>query len=658
MKPFNNTTIRRLTSRLEQEDDFVFLESSRLSEENHRSFLFRNPSAHLCCQPGDSITEFLEQVDQARTQGQYLAGWLAYEFGYLLEPCLRRFLPQASIVDKPLAMLGVYEAPLIFDHKTEKFNNKTDWPLSSYAENQEASYTCTELATTISRQDYIQAIHAIQDYIRAGDTYQVNFTLHFDFQFQGSVAALYRALRRNQSVAYSAWIRHQGQDVLSFSPELFFAADAEKVRVRPMKGTMSRGRTNTEDAAQQEALRTDPKNQSENVMIVDLLRNDLGRLLYSDDQEKTQGRVLPKSLFDVEIYESLLQMTSTIDGVLEQQGEQTENHAPLSFQRLIRALFPCGSVTGAPKIRTMEIIRELEEQPRGVYCGAIGYAGPEQSCFNVPIRTVELSKTLNKTEGRMGIGSGIVADSVAEAEWEECLIKGNFLTKNAPDFQLIETLLWQPEEEYFLLDYHLERLWDSAHYFHFVCDKKEVITRLEQGAAELRKGEPRKDGSTKYRVRLLLYRDGRVEISSTPLPASSPQGPAKVIFSQEQVDARDPHRFHKTTRRELYTQEFQRANAQGCYDVLFTNTVGEITEGAITNIFIRPQKGEPLLTPPVQCGLLAGTYRRMLLEQDKAIEQVLRREDFLKAEQVYVANSVRGLVPVCLQQSPEDKPSR
>lgn len=231
MKPFNNTIIRRLTSRLEQEDDFVFLESSRLSEENHRSFLFRKPSAHLCCQSGDSVQEFLEQVDQARTQGQYLAGWLAYEFGYLLEPCLRRFLPQASTVDKPLAMLGVYEAPLIFDHKTGKFNNETGWPLSSCEEEQEASYTCTELKTTINRQDYIQAIHAIQDYIRAGDTYQVNFTLHFDFQFQGSVAALYRALRRNQSVAYSAWIRHQGQDVLSFSPELFL--------LRMRKGTGS-----------------------------------------------------------------------------------------------------------------------------------------------------------------------------------------------------------------------------------------------------------------------------------------------------------------------------------------------------------------------------------------------------------------------------------
>ncbi|MCI5138693.1 MAG: aminodeoxychorismate synthase, component I, partial [Candidatus Electrothrix sp. AR1] len=213
MKPLNDTTIRRLTSRLEQEDSFVFLESSRLSEENHRSFLFRKPAAHLCCRPGDSVPEFLDQVDQARSQGRYLAGWLAYEFGYLLEPCLRQFLPESPVADvanKPLAMLGIYENPLIFDHKTGLFSNGSGWPkwpLGGPGEEVgDNTYACTDLATTITRQEYIQAIQAIQDYIQAGDTYQVNFTLHFDFRFQGSVAALYRALRRNQAVSSSAWI--------------------------------------------------------------------------------------------------------------------------------------------------------------------------------------------------------------------------------------------------------------------------------------------------------------------------------------------------------------------------------------------------------------------------------------------------------------------
>ncbi|MGB5684624.1 MAG: chorismate-binding protein, partial [Candidatus Electrothrix sp.] len=417
-----------------------------------------------------------------------------------------------------------------------------------------------------------------------------------------------------------------------------------------------------EDAARQEELRSDPKNQSENVMIVDLLRNDLGRLLYADDQEKqkkqdkTQGRVQPRSLFDVEIYESLLQMTSTIDGVLTQQKAQQKQldsqnpkatgTSPLPFRQLIEALFPCGSVTGAPKIRTMEIIHELEQQPRGVYCGAIGYTGPDQSCFNVPIRTLELGKG----QGRMGIGSGIVTDSVAEAEWEECLLKSHFLTKSKADFQLIETLLWHPENGYFLLKYHMERLEDSARYFHFCHDPEEVRRCLDETASDL--VELSTDLQNK-RVRLLLHRDGRLEISSVLLAEphlAEPQSPAAVIFSEEQVDASDPHRLHKTTRRELYTREFQRATEQGCYDILFTNTAGEITEGAITNIFLRLKKNERLLTPPAGCGLLAGTYRRMLLEQGQAIEQVLTMEDLVKAEELYLANSVRGLVPVRLRQ--------
>ncbi len=665
MKPLNDTTIRRLTSWLEQEDDFVFLESSRLSEENYQTFLFRNPSKYLSCYPGDSVTDFLNQVDQVRSQGQYLAGWLAYEFGYLLEPCLHRFLldfPVIAGVDRPLALFGLYEAPLIFDHKTRLFRNGTGWPqkaLSNSGEEKKSEkedlYSCQDLQTSMSRQEYIQAIEEIQEYIRAGDTYQVNFTLHCNFSFQGSIAALYRALRRNQSVAYTAWIRHQGQDILSFSPELFFSAKSNKVRVRPMKGTMSRGRTNKEDAVRQEKLRTDPKNQSENVMIVDLLRNDLGRLLYADEEEKMQGRIQPRSLFDVETYESLLQMTSTIDGVVQKQGEQGAqpvDRSPLSFQPLIQSLFPCGSVTGAPKIRTMEIIHELESQPRGVYCGAIGYTGPDQTCLNVPIRTLEFSQS----RGRMGIGSGIVADSVAEEEWEECLLKSNFLTKNKAEFQLIETLLWQFEQGYFLLDYHLERLEDAAHYFHFYHDPDEVQQALNTTAAELqekiRKNTCNKEDA-QWRVRLLLHRDGHLEISTAPvfpLSGSIQQGPAQVLFSSEQVDCRDPHRFHKTTQRELYNREFQRATELGCYDILFTNIAGEVTEGAITNIFVRRKKGEPLVTPPVACGLLPGTYRRWLLEQGKAFEQMLCKDDLLTAEELYVANSVRGLVPVCLVQ--------
>ncbi len=619
MKPFSNADIVRLTSWLAQQDDFVFLESSRLTAENCRSLLFLNPLRHLVCRPDEDAAAFLEQADQLRQQGFFLAGWLDYEFSYLLEPRLRRFLSDAS--SRSLAVLGVYSEPLIFDHQAGLWSDGK-WPNEEQAA--EDSFVCSDLQTSVCREEYLRAVEKIQDYIRAGDTYQVNFTLHFNFAFHGSAATFYRALRRNQSVCYSAWIRHQGRDILSFSPELFFRADAENVRVRPMKGTLRRGRTNAEDEERRRLLQSDPKNRSENVMIVDLLRNDLGRLLH----ESGGGQVAPRALFEVETYESLLQMTSTIDGI-------PAGTAP-SFRQLIEALFPCGSVTGAPKIRTMEIINELERQRRGVYCGAIGFTSQKESCFNVPIRTVELAHG----RGRMGIGSGIVADSKAEEEWAECLLKGNFLTKNEPDFQLIETLLWQPESGFFLLDYHLERLADSVRYFHFSCDIDEVRQRLLVAVARRQE---------RLRVRLLLYRDGRIEISSVLLPDESPPAELpKVIFSQEGVDPADPHRFHKTTRRELYDRERGRTVAQGFYEVLFINTSGAVTEGSISNIFVRLEQNGPLFTPPVESGLLAGTFRRLLLEQGKTAERVLAINEVLAANEVYLANSVRGMIQIVI----------
>ncbi len=614
MKPFSDAEILRITSWLERQDDFVFLESSRLTAENHRSFLFRNPKHHLLCHSSDDAAVFLNQADQLRQHGFFLAGWLDYEFGYLLEPRLRRFLDD----DRPLAVLGVYKEPLIFDHQTGLWSG--EW--QEEVQTAEYSFTCTDLRTSISQAEYLRAVAKIQDYIRAGDTYQANFTLHFSFFFHGSTAALYRALRRNQSVCYSAWIRHNGRDILSFSPELFFHADAAKVRVRPMKGTLRRGRTATEDEEQRLRLHSDPKNRSENVMIVDLLRNDLGHLLH----ESCGGHVVPRSLFEVETYESLLQMTSTIDGI--------PTGATPSFRQLIEALFPCGSVTGAPKIRTMEIIRELERQRRGVYCGAIGFTSQAESCFNVPIRTVEL----HGGKGRMGIGSGIVADSKSEEEWAECLLKSNFLTKSEPDFQLIETLLWQPESGFFLLDYHLERLTDSARYFNFCCDIDEIRARLEAEVS---------GHSERRRVRLLLHRDGRIEIGSITLPEEPPPTELpKVIFSHRQIDPNNPHFFHKTTRRELYDQERSKAVAQGFYEVLFTNTAGQVTEGTIANVFVRMEKDGPLLTPPTRCGLLAGTHRRMLLEQGEAVERLLTVAEVSAANEVYVANSVRKMIRV------------
>ena len=400
---------------------------------------------------------------------------------------------------------------------------------------------------------------------------------------------------------------------------------------------MHRGRFPDEDNEQAQRLRNDPKNRSENVMIVDLLRNDLGRLMH----DLGDGPVRTRSLFDVERYETLLQMTSTI---VASGGR--DSLASLTLAQLFQALFPCGSVTGAPKIRTMEIISELEPGRRGVYTGAIGYLAPSRSAlFNVPIRTV----TLCGTRGEMGIGSGIVADSVPEQEWQECLLKGRFLTSSSPPFQLIETLLWEPGAGYFLLADHLERLRASADYFLFCCDLPVIEHELRRESSLF--------ADVPMRVRLTLAKDGVVAISSQPcsLPVARrlPRHPdllctdlPQIEISSLRTDSSVPWYFHKSTRRELYDRELQRVREKGLLDCCFLNEREELTEGCISNIILW-RKGE-YVTPPLQCGLLAGIMRQFLLAdaQIPLREEVLTLADLKEAEALFLCNSVRGVIQV------------
>ena len=636
MRPFTDGQVEQLTGGLEREEEFVFLETSRTGPDEERSLLFLKPRTWLVCGRDDDPDRFLREAESWLEKGCFLAGWIAYEFGGLLVP-LQGDVPAGARSGKrdiPLALLGVFTEAHVYSHRSGDFASfLAASGLSSDGGADAPGCTISNLRTNIRRHEYLQAIRRIREYIEAGDTYQVNFTLRLDFDFSGSPAALYRRLRRNQSVAYGAWIRHGGRDVMSFSPELFFRAVPGRVQVRPMKGTMARGRNLDEDRARARALREDGKNRSENVMIVDLLRNDLARLLH----DTGGGRVRPRSLFDVEVYETVLQMTSTIDAL-------AGDGRIFGLRCLLHALFPCGSVTGAPKIRTMEIIRELEKDPRGVYCGAIGFCAPGEAVFNVPIRTLELTGN----QGSMGIGSGVVHDSDPEAEWRECLLKGNFLTSPAPVFHLIETLLWQPEGGYLLLEQHLERLAASAAYFLFQYDARAVRDRLSARAASFAR--------TPMRVRLLLARDGEVRLSDQPLagwPRQVLSTEARVdsplplaCLSRQQTDPEDVFLFHKTTRRRLYDRERQRVVEQGGFEVLFTNCRGEVTEGSISNVFVR--KGGQLFTPPVSCGLLAGTFRAWLLAQGAVRERVLYREDLLEAEAVFIGNSLRGLVQVRL----------
>ncbi len=393
---------------------------------------------------------------------------------------------------------------------------------------------------------------------------------------------------------------------------------------RPMKGTIRRGRDLREDSEIKRQLENCLKNRSENVMIVDLLRNDLGRI-------SATGSVRVPKLFNVERYETLFQMTSDIESRLKRRYSDFD---------IFSHIFPSGSVTGAPKIKTMEIVRELEKEPRNVYTGSIGFFSPKGcSAFNVAIRTLLIDS--KKKIGEMGVGSGIIYDSGPKQEFAECRLKANFLVKKLEHFQLIETMLWRPNKVYMLLNEHLKRLENSARYFGFVYKRQDILTALRRLSMRLRQNT--------YRVRLLLYKDGRIKLEASLLESQRPRE-AKVCLSTKRTQIHNPFLYHKTTNRKIYDQEYKRCRRLGFYDVIFTNEKGEITEGAISNIFIR--KNGTLFTPPKACGLLDGVYRRYLINSKryKVKERILFKKDLLCADEIYLSNSVRGLVRVRLEQ--------
>jgi para-aminobenzoate synthetase/4-amino-4-deoxychorismate lyase len=483
----------------------------------------------------------------------------------------------------------------------------------------------------LTEAEYSDRIAAIHEWIRAGDVYQLNFTAPMRIRAKGRSSAIYARLRARQPVSYGAFLHWKsGRRILSFSPELFFRVDGEggprRIVTRPMKGTAARGRTTREDRAIAQWLSSDPKNRSENVMIVDLLRNDLGRLAEF-------GTVRAENLFAVERHPTLWQMTSTVTAELRPD---------IGFHDIFRALFPCGSVTGAPKVRAMQLLAELEDAPRGLYTGAIGFFSPQQTVFNVAIRTLEL----DGDRGAMGVGSGIVIDSDPAEEFRECLLKAEFLTAPRQRMQngtivgrpeklfLIETILWNGA--YPLLDLHLDRLADSADYFGFSCDRDALRTNLEEHAQQFLDASP-------HKVRLLLIdAEGNFGINSEPLAPSDSNRIGRVCLSARRTDPANPLLFHKTTARAHYSLEFLTAQNHGFDDVLFLNLRGEVTEGAISNIFI--EKDGRWLTPPLECGLLPGVYRRHLLESRPEIEEcIVTLDDLRTADAIYLANAVRGL---------------
>jgi len=638
MYTIQDPLLDNLLTFLHSEKEFVFFDTSRPDNENVESLLFVAPTDRIVCRLGDDLEGYLGELQQYLEKGYYLAGWIGYEFGAILEGKIEIEKDNSDGGVGLIADFGIFKKPFKFDHTT----GENDLPQGQAAAPALQDYTITNLKANMGKEEYLKALEQVQAYISAGDTYQVNYTLKLLFDFHGSPERLYRDLRRNQSVAYGAYIRNGDERMLSFSPELFFRKNGSRIIVRPMKGTARKGRNEEEERRYSRQLHNDIKNRSENVMIVDLLRNDLSRLMHG------QGRstVGVDSLFDVESYESLLQMTSTVRA---QASESEGKH--IDIIDLFKALFPCGSITGAPKIRTMQIIDELEKEQRGVYTGAIGYLGPDGSAvFNVPIRTVRLSGN----NGQMGIGAGITHDSDPEEEWDESLLKGRFLTHAQPDFALFETMLWQPDEGYWLLDSHLKRLESSARFFKFSFNIGVIKNQLSK--------EELRFSNRCMRVRLMLKKDGWVSLTTVPCdpPAivhilPDPQtgendGLPFIDFSRKTVNTDFPWCFHKTTVREIYDSEYQNAQSQGLFELLFCNEDGQVTEGSISNIII--YRHGLYMTPPVKCGLLAGVMREKLLADPSTalVEQVITRDMVKSADALFVCNSVRGVVRVRLRR--------
>jgi para-aminobenzoate synthetase / 4-amino-4-deoxychorismate lyase len=536
---------------------------------------------------------------------------------------------------------------------------------------------------SVQPAEFHRAIARIKALIRSGDTYQVNYTYRLRAEFGGNPWHVFRQLIAPQAPPYGAYLDIGDWVICSASPELFFRLDGTRIKSRPMKGTATRGKTQAEDLQYAAALQASEKERAENVMIVDMVRHDLGRIART-------GSVKVASLCEVEEYPTVWQMTSTV-----------EARTSASLSEIFRALFPAASVTGAPKVRTMQIIAELERIPRRLYTGTVGFLAPgRRAQFNVAIRTLLMNRADGSAE--YGVGSGITWDSDPEAEWQECRAKteilypasaqpasrpgalprqdrdgrpgtssiqhptsniqsgpvrkplevggsmpdvgcsrhapgeGSSATPQSSDFSLLETLRWTPREGYYLLELHLERLRDSARYFGFRLDLSLLRRELKEFAAGL--------GRRRQRIRLVFTREGRVSLEAKALPAT-PAKPQEVTLARAPVDASDAFLYHKTTNRAVY--EAARAACPGFDDVVLFNEAGEITESTIANVAV--EIGGKLCTPPVACGLLPGTLRSHMLGQGELVERRITVAELRRARRLVLLNSVRGSYPAILE---------
>lgn len=554
---------------------------------------FTNPREIITASDVGEVRAALREVERAARAGLYAVGFVAYEAA----PAFDRALVVREAAT-PLAWFGLFDAPA----------REGPGGVGS-------GYSISEWKPSETRDAYERNVREVREAIARGDTYQANYTFRLRARFRGDAFAFYGRLRAAQPTRFGAYLDTGRFKILSASPELFFRRRGSRILTRPMKGTAARGRWSEEDEAACRALAHSEKNRAENIMIVDLLRNDLGRVA----QVRT---VRASSLFKIERHPTVFQMTSVV-------GARLRGCATL--EEIFVALFPCGSVTGAPKVSTTRLISRLESSPRGVYCGAVGIVEPGgDATFNVPIRTVVVDSVEGTAE--YGTGGGVTWDSTPGGEYEEALEKARLLTEDPSDFELLETLRLEGGR-YHLLEEHVARLKASARYFDFRVSEESAREALAGHASARARQTPR-------RVRLLVSREGCVRVESLELGET--RGAQTVALARTPVDRRERFLYHKTTRRGVY--ESRLAERPGVFDVLLWNEQGELTEFTNGNVVL--EIGGRRWTPPRDCGLLAGTLRESLLREREISERVLTKEDLARASRVWLINGVRGWVEV------------
>ncbi len=564
-----------------------------------RSFLFQNPVKIITADKEADLAAAFAALTDATENGYYAAGYFSYELGFLLEPKLRHRLPEKRKV--PLLWFGIFKA-------REEVDAATIANLShgrAYA---------GPLQYEWNEKNYTAQFLRAHEFIKAGDIYQTNLSQRARFSFAGDPVSLYQKLRATSQTSYCAYIDDGTRQILSLSPEKFFDISADgEITTRPMKGTAARHNNPQKDSEMRSALEACEKNRSENLMIVDLLRNDLGRIAET-------GSVRVENLFQVETYPTLHQMVSTVRAQLKK---------PSPVATVLRALFPCGSITGAPKIRAMEIIDDLEASPRGIYCGGIGFFAPDGSAsFNVAIRTL----TIENNRGELGIGSAVIYDSTAHEEYQECLLKAKYYEAARQPLELIETLRYTPVDGFTRLPLHLKRMANSANVFGITFNQDDALKTLHTAIDDTL--EP-------LRVRLALNEKGQFFCRVKKLGKT--ESCWRYAISPQTMHSSDIFLQHKTNWRDIYESELRRlSDEESCDEILFTNENGEITEGARSNIFIR-MNGK-FITPALSCGLLNGCLRQEMIKNGEVVEGVLLPENLIRAETVYFGNSLRGFI--------------